>query len=339
MGVAPVPGGHINDSYRVDMRYAGGVVRCYLLQRLNPDVFPRPELVMENVACVSRHLARRSPRSPTLVSTPDGREWITDEAGVVWRMFTYVERSMVRQRVTSPSDARAAGRAFGEFLRLLADCDQPLHETIAGFHDTRARLARLEAVARTDRCRRASAATVEIDALFALRALGDVLPPLIASGAIPIRPVHNDAKIANVLLDEGTGEPICVIDLDTVMPGCALYDFGDLVRSGASPTAEDEEDGSRIGVRLDLFEAVARGYREAAGGLLTRHERALLGFAGRLITLEQAVRFLTDHLEGDRYYRIARPGHNLIRCRAQLALLRSLTDQAEALERIITEAA
>jgi Ser/Thr protein kinase RdoA (MazF antagonist) len=171
------------------------------------------------------------------------------------------------------------------------------------------------------------------------RQLADVLPPLLRSGAVPSRIAHNDAKLSNVLFDERSDEPLCVVDLDTVMPGSALYDFGDLVRSVTSPTLEDEEDLSRVCVRVPMFEALARGYFKAAGAVLIPVERDLLAFAGRLITLEQAVRFLTDHLEGDRYYRIARPGHNLIRARTQLRLLESLTEREGELKEIILVAA
>ena len=329
----PLPGGHINDTYRVATSQAE-----YLLQRLNAHVFPRPELVMENVALVSRHLSQRSPSYPALVPTRDGRDWLADSRSGTWRRFPFLAGVTTHEHVRSPDDARKAGAAFGEFLQLLADCESPLHESMPGFHDTQARFARLEAVIREDPCRRSSGARGEIDRVMAERAQADVLPPLIASGAVPLRPVHNDAKIANVLFDDRTGAPRCVIDLDTVMTGCALHDFGDLVRSSVSPTAEDETDLSRIGARLDLFEALVRGYLEGSGETLTQDEHRLLEFAGRLITLEQALRFLTDHLDGDRYYKIARPDHNLVRCRAQLTLLRSLTEQRAALERIVAAA-
>jgi len=336
--VQAVPGGHINDTYRIETRQSDGTRRGYLLQRLNAHVFTRPELVMENVARVARHLARRSTRYPALVPSRESGDWVTDTAGRVWRMFVHIDGARVREHVQTPADARGAGRAFGEFLRLLADDGPSLHETIPGFHDTSARFARLDAAIQADGVHRVAEARSEVDAVMADRALADMLPPLIAAGTVSLRPVHNDAKIANVLFDAASGDPWCVIDWDTVMPGSALHDFGDLVRSSVSPTAEDETDLSTVGVRSELFAALARGYLESAGDVLTAHEVRLLGFAGRLITLEQAVRFLTDHLEGDRYYRIARPGHNLIRCRAQLALLRSLTDHGAALERIIAEA-
>ena len=344
--IAPVPGGHINESYRVDVQAAAGEAHSFLLQRLNPDVFQRPDLVMENVARVTRHLtvaARAAGRpSPvaTLVLTDHGADWLADAAGDVWRMLVFVPGAVVRERAESPADCAAAGRAFGEFLRLLADWEgPPLHETIPGFHDTRARLLRLDEAVRADSCGRVAGARSAIAAAAEHRALADVLPPLLANGEVPLRVTHNDAKLANVLLDARTGTPVCVVDLDTVMPGSALYDFGDLVRSTVSSTPEDEEDRSRVAVNLEFFAALARGYVGAAGAVLTPRERDLLVFAGQLITFEQAARFLTDHLAGDRYYRIARPGHNLSRARSQLALLGSLVDQAPALHEVVARLA
>lgn len=344
--IAPVPGGHINQSYRVDVRGSGGAAKSFLLQRLNADVFRRPGLVMENVARVTRHLTvkaravgRASPVAP-LVLTDHGADWLSDARGGVWRMFDFVPGAVVRERAESAADCAAAGRAFGELLRLLADWEgPPLHETIPGFHDTRARLLQLDAAIRADAAGRVSGARAEIAAIQAARGLADVLPPLLAGGDVPLRVTHNDAKLANVLLDARTGAPLCVVDLDTVMPGSALYDFGDLVRSSVSPTAEDEADLTRIAVNPEFFRALARGYMEGAGEALTARERDLLVFAGRLITFEQAVRFLTDHLEGDRYFRVVQPGHNLIRCRAQLALLASLNDYAGAMEQIVARLA
>lgn len=346
--VRPLPGGHINESYRVDVERKGRV-RSYLLQRLNSRVFPRPELVMENVARVTEHVAKRfegdgtadrERRAPTLVPTRAGRGWHTEPDGTCWRALPFVTGAVTRERPRSPDDARVAARAFGEFLRLLADLENPpLHETIPGFHDTAARIARLEAVVRADPCGRAAQAREETDAVTAQRVLAGVLPPLLASGAVPRRIAHNDAKLSNVLLDERTGEALCVVDLDTVMPGSALFDFGDMVRSMTSPTAEDEAATARVAVRLSYFEALVEGYLGVVGTLLTRAERDLLVFSGRLVTLEQAVRFLTDHLDGDRYYRIERPGHNLARCRTQLALLRSLTLEAPRLDAIVRSVA
>jgi aminoglycoside phosphotransferase (APT) family kinase protein len=343
-GIAPLSGGHINDSYRVD---AGG--ESYLLQRLNPHVFPDAGKVMDNVSRVTGHVAARlraagvadwRRRTLALVPARTGADWVRDGAGAAWRLFGFITGAVVRQRAESQADALAAGRIFGEFLRRLADYHgAPLTETIPGFHDTAARFERLEQAVRKDARRRVAGARPEIELAMNQRQLADVLPSLLRSGAVPSRIAHNDAKVSNVLFDERSDEPLCVVDLDTVMPGSALYDFGDLVRSVTSPTLEDEEDLSRVCVRVPMFEALARGYFEAAGAVLTPVERDLLAFAGRLITLEQAVRFLTDHLEGDRYYRIARPGHNFIRARTQLRLLESLTEREGELKEIILVAA
>ncbi len=339
-GIASLPGGHINDSYRVD-----AASESYLLQRLNPHVFPDAGKVMDNVSRVTAHLAARlraagvadwRRRTLALVPARTGADWVRDDEGAAWRLFGFITGTVVRERAASPADARAAGHSFGEFLRLLADYHgPPLTETIPGFHDTAARLERLEQAVRKDARRCVAGARPEIEMAIGQRQVADVLPPLLRSGAVPSRIAHNDAKLSNVLLDARNGEPLCVVDLDTVMPGSALYDFGDLVRSVTSPTLEDEEDLSQVGVRVPMFEALARGYLEAAGAVLTPGERDLLVFAGRLITLEQAVRFLTDHLEGDRYYRIARPGHNLIRARTQFRLFESLTGCQDELKEII----
>ena len=353
----PADEGHINRSWIVTARVPGAArpraparphIRTperFLLQRVNERVFPSPERVMENVERVTRHLAaalaREGTREPgrhalRLVRTREGAAFHRDAAGGVWRLYPFITGAAVREHVTTRDEAREIGRAFGTFQRLLASYDGPrLYETIAGFHDTAARVASLERAVAADPAGRAQGARAEIDAALARRDLAAVLPPLLASGAVPERIAHNDAKSSNVLLDERSGEALCVVDLDTVMPGSALYDFGDLVRSASSPTPEDEPDPRRVRARPELFEGLTEGFLRAAGHTLTPAEREHLVVAGRIITLEQAVRFLTDHLEGDRYYRTARPGHNLVRCRAQLALLESLEAQAAEFDSIV----
>jgi aminoglycoside phosphotransferase (APT) family kinase protein len=326
-------GGHINDSYRVDVR---GSARSYLLQCLNQHVFEHPEFVMENVARVTRHIAGQGGPTLTLVPTGENRDWHTDESGRLWRLFRWIPDAVVRERAESLADCRACARAFGEFLSYDGT---PLHETLPGFHDTRRRFARLDDAVRLDRCGRVSEARPEVDAVQGERPVADVLPARFASGDLPTRIVHNDAKIANVLFDRTSGAALAVVDLDTVMPGSPLADFGDLVRSCASASAEDEVDVSQVRADPSRFEAVTRGFLEGAGDALSPVERELLVFACRWITLEQAVRFLTDHLEGDHYYRVAWPGHNLARARAQLALYRSLTDQAPLLEATVARLA
>jgi Ser/Thr protein kinase RdoA (MazF antagonist) len=331
--VTALAGGHINASYRVTARRG-----AFLLQRINPYVFPDGRAVNANVARVTRHLARRCEgtrwRTLELVPTVDGDDWVEDDDGACWRMYRFVVGTTTHEVADTADRAREAARAFGTFTAMLADLPEPpLVETIAGFHDTAQRFTALEATAQRDIAGRLDECRADLAAILADRVIGDVLPARVADGRIPVRTVHNDTKIANVLFDATSDEASCVIDLDTVMPGLSLHDFGDMVRSMASPADEDERDLARVTARPAFVLALAEGYLETAGAVLTASERELLVFGGRVITLEQAARFLADHLDGDRYYRVARPGHNLERARAQLALYRSLTAQEETLTR------
>jgi hypothetical protein len=334
-----MPGGHINDSWRVWIR--GQDSPAFFLQRLNPTVFPDPAVVMENVARVTDHLDahRRAGRvtreTLALVRTLPGDTWLEDQ-GECWRMYRFVLAAHSIQFASKPADAREAAAAFGELARLLSDYHGPaLHETIAGFHDTRSRVARFQDVVSTDATGRSKAARKEIDAALGHADLARLLPPLITSGEVPVRIAHNDAKLSNVLLDDTTRAARCVVDLDTVMPGSLLFDFGDMVRSMTTATDEDEPDLTRVGVRIPLLEAVASGFISEVGAILTQRERALLVHAGELITFEQAVRFLTDHLEGDRYYRVADPDQNLRRARTQLRHLDTLIAARGEMEEIV----
>jgi aminoglycoside phosphotransferase (APT) family kinase protein len=319
------PAGHINASYVVTARRGR-----FFLQRLNRHVFPDLAALMDNVARVTRHIG-----GPLrLVPTREGSAYARDDQGDVWRLYDFIEGAVARQSA-SAADAERAARAFGGFQRALADLPGPrLHETIPHFHDTPRRVEAFECAVQRDSVRRAAGARAEIVQVRARRELAALLVEAAASGAVPERVVHNDAKLANVLFD-ASGEALCVVDLDTVMPGLALFDFGDLVRSMATRATEDERDLGRVRLEPELFESIARGYVAATRELLTPAERELLVPAARVIVFEQAVRFLIDHLEGDRYYRIARPGHNLDRCRTQLALLGALLEQEPALARVV----
>jgi len=333
--IMSLPGGHINDSFRVDL---GGKEEgtSYLLQRLNPHVFPRPDLVMENVARVTRHIASQGGPTLTLMPTTDGRDWLVDGVGGVWRLFRWIPDSIVYVRAESAEACYATGKAFGEFLLLVGNYRGPaLHETIQGFHDTERRFSQLDVAVQRAASNRLISAEAEVSALLGERSVAGVLPPRLATGTLPMRIVHNDAKIANVLFDRWSDAALCVVDLDTVMPGSPLADFGDLVRSCVSQAAEDERDLPKVWADPARFAALARGFLEGGGDLLSHEERTLLVFAGRWITLEQAVRFLTDYLGGDRYYRVSYPDHNLVRARAQLALYRSLTNQESGLAKLV----
>lgn len=359
--------GHINDSYIAACLEREGTRRRYLLQRVNDRVFPRPIEVMENIERITRHIAAKAAaagmtdtrrRALSLVPALDGRCFYQDPGGGIWRVYSFIEGSRSYSAVSTPEQAETAGRAFGEFQRMLADYSGPrLHETIAGFHHTPARYAALDAVIggsghpttsqpfktyQTDAGRAKSAdlerrivtARGEIESAEKHRPLANALNGLHEAGLIPERIVHNDAKISNVLLDETTGEALCVVDLDTVMPGLSLYDFGDMVRSMTTTAAEDEPDLSKVEVELPLFEALTRGYLTAAGDMLNEVERERLVTAGKLITLEQAVRFLTDYLAGDAYYKTTRPGQNLDRAKSQFKLLESLEQYEPTLGQI-----
>lgn len=342
--VEPFRGGHINDSFLVTYRQGDGSAR-FLLQRINEAVFSAPALVMDNIQRVTCHLAQRlkalgvpdvNRRVLTLVQTNEQQPCYRADPRSHWRLYEFIECTRVHSTVETPDQAEQAGRVLGVFQRLLADLSGPrLHETIPGFHDTPSRFVALERVVQADPRGRAAEARREIECAFLHRSLAGVLLDLHRAGEIPERVVHNDAKISNVLFDRETGEALCIVDLDTVMPGLALYDFGDMVRSMTCPAPEDEADLSRAEVRMPLFEALVRGYLEAAAPFLTPAERANLVTAGKLITLEQGVRFLTDFLQGDTYYRTQRPNQNLDRCRTQFKLVESIIQHERQMVRFV----
>jgi hypothetical protein len=334
----PLGAGHINDTWCVTLDRGGALGRC-TLQHINSHVFHDVGGMMENVRRVTDHLAGKlaglpdaARRALTLVPARDGRAWHQDPQGDYWRVYRFIEDARTYDVVQSPEQAHQAARAFGQFQRLLADLPRPrLHDTIPDFHHTPRRFAALEQAIEADGFNRAVVAAPEIQ--FAIKRK-PIVSRLLQAG-LPERVTHNDTKFNNVLLDEATGEGVCVIDLDTVMPGLAPYDFGDMVRTTTSPAAEDERDLSRVTLQLPMYEALLRGYLEEAGGFLTSAERSQLPFSGRLITFEIGVRFLTDFLEGDTYFKVHRDGHNLDRCRTQFKLVESMEQQESAMERLL----
>ncbi len=336
--------GHINDTYCAWYDQAGVRIR-YIHQRINHHVFKNPVQVMENVARVTTHalarlLAEGHPeahrRTLTCIPALDGQLYAFDAEGNLWRTYPFIERARGYDEIECDEQAYQAARAFGAFQKLTADLSGGrLHETIPDFHHTPKRLEALEAAIATDLAGRVT--TVEAEIAFVRARAADCarITDLIASGKIPERVTHNDTKLNNVLLDETTAEGICVIDLDTTMPGSALYDFGDMVRTAAPTTREDEADLSLIGVRLDRFEALVKGYLSAAT-FLNGTELAHLAFSGKLITLELGIRFLTDYLNGDTYFKTNRPGHNLDRCRNQFAFVSALEENMDKMEEIVS---
>jgi hypothetical protein len=336
--------GHINETYSATYDQGGMRVR-YIHQKINKNVFKNPPAVMKNVMRVTTHIRRRletqdardiTRRSLNVIPTRDGQSFYRSREGEYWRTFVFVEGVQTFEAVQSPEQALQAGRAFGEFQSLLVDLPGGrLTETIPNFHHTRRRFSALQQAIQKDRYNRAKEARQEIQFALHHEEIVDVILDAMAKRRIPERITHNDTKFNNVMLDTLTGEAKCVVDLDTVMPGCALYDFGDMVRTTTSPTLEDEKDLSKVKMHMPIFKQLAEGYLSTAGSFLTKAEKALLAFSGKLITFEIGIRFLTDFLSGDTYFRIHRPDHNLDRCRTQFKLVESIEQQEEAMQKFV----
>jgi len=340
----PIRSGHINDSYAVQFRQADGRVHRYLLQRINHHVFHSPENLMENIEAITTHLRQKilttggdpERETLTLVPTRDGRVLHRTPGGDYWRAALFIEGAQTYETAASLEQVYCVANAFGQFQRQVSDFPaERLHETIPDFHHTPGRFGALVAAVERDALNRALSVRAELE--FVERRAGEtsILADLLAQGQLPQRVTHNDTKFNNVMIDDTTGAAICVIDLDTVMPGLSLYDFGDSVRSGANTAAEDERDLSKVMVDLDIFDRFAAGYLEAARDFLTPLEIDLLPFSAKLITLECGLRFLTDYLNGDLYFRIHRPGHNLDRCRTQLKMVADMERKFDDMVRII----
>jgi aminoglycoside phosphotransferase (APT) family kinase protein len=337
-GGVPYGNGHINDTYCATFHQVGVRVR-FLLQRINHNIFKNPLFLMENIERVTSHLAAREDGEPdcgrrvlTLIRARDGRAFHVDADGNYWRAYSFIEGARSYDAVESAEQAYQAAKAFGGFQRLLVDLPAPrLHDTIPDFHDTPKRFKVLQQAISEDAAGRAASAKPEIE--FAL-AHESITGELLKAGLLE-RVTHNDTKLNNVLIDNATGEGICVIDLDTVMPGLAGFDFGDMVRTATSPTKEDERDLSKVVMQFPMFEALVRGYLASAGGFLTNGEMQYLAFSGKLITFEIGIRFLTDYLAGDKYFKVAREGHNLDRCRTQFKLVESIEQQEDRMNRLV----
>ena len=341
---APCGHGHINDTYEVRYNQAGTHVR-YIIQRINHEIFTRPAEVMNNIQRVTEHIAGQleSAGEPeacrkvlTLVPRRDGRIWHEDQAGNHWRAYFYIEGAEAHNHVNSTAIAEEAARAFGAFQKHVSTmAGERLADTIPDFHHTRSRFNAFQRAVADNRAGRKHEVAGDIAWVQEREPVADVLLDLQKAGKLPERITHNDTKINNVLIDHQTGEGLCVMDLDTVMPGLVLYDFGDLVRTTTISTAEDERDASRVMMRLPMFEALVRGYLSTARGFLTPEEIGQLAFSGKLITYELATRFLADHLNGDVYFKTHRPNHNLDRFRVQRALIEDMDRQFAQLEEVV----
>jgi Ser/Thr protein kinase RdoA (MazF antagonist) len=336
--------GHINETYTATYDQGGTRVR-YIHQKINRNVFKHPVDVMRNVMRVTTHIRKKlearnvrdvTRRSLIVIPTRDGKSFYQNGSEEVWRTFVFVEGVETYEAVQTPQQAYQAGRAFGEFQNLLVDLPGGrLFETIPDFHHTRNRFTALLRAIESDRFNRANDAKAEIEFALKHESMVDVILNAMQKGKIPERITHNDTKFNNVMMDVLTGEAMCIVDLDTVMPGCALYDFGDMVRTTTSPTLEDEPDLSKVRMQMPMFKKLAEGYLSAAGAFLTKNEKAHIAFSGKLITFEIGLRFLTDFLSGDTYFRIHRPAHNLDRCRTQFKLVDSIERNEAAMQKYV----
>lgn len=328
--------GHINDTYLLLMEQKDGHIIKYILQRMNHDIFKSPEQLMENILGVTSHLRKKiienggDPERETLnvVRTHEGMPYHKDEQGLYWRVYTFIDGATSYDKVEKPDDFYQSAVTFGNFQRLLSDYPaETLHETIVGFHDTAARYKVFQQAVRDDIYHRAGAVQKEIEFVMAHEETAHVLGSMLAEGKLPLRVTHNDTKLNNIMIDNKTGRGICVIDLDTVMPGLSINDYGDSIRFGASTGDEDEPDLSRVWCDLNLFKYFTRGFIEGCHGSLTENELRMLPMGAKVMTFECGMRFLTDYLQGDTYFKIHREGHNLDRCRTQFKLVADMEDK------------
>ena len=349
---APVVGalrygqGHINDTFVVHTQPEDRCCRRFILQRMSAAAFKHPDELMENIIGVTEYLGReiakhggdRSREAMEVLRPRNGESFFTDSAGGAWRVYPFVERTICYQSAESEELFAASGRAFGRFQRLLGGYPaETLHETIPNFHNTEDRLAKFKATLAADPLGRAKNCGPEIQFVLDREADCSVALNAMREGKLPLRVTHNDTKLNNVLMDEATHEGMCIIDLDTVMPGLVIYDFGDSIRFGANHSAEDEQDLGKVNLDVDLFAVYTAAFLEGAGGSLTNDEIDYLPWGAKLMTLECGIRFLTDYLDGDHYFHISREAQNLDRCRTQFKLVADMESRWAELEAIVKQ--
>ncbi len=335
--------GHINNTFVLDFECDRGIETSYILQQINTAVFKNTDQLMQNIVTVSlylRNMIIQSGGNPerenlNVIFTKNNKPYYIDNNDRHWRCYNYISDSYTCQKVDKPEVFYNAAKAFGKFQCMLADFPiDTLHETIPNFHNTISRFDDLKKAVDEDIVGRVKEAQEEIRFAFDRESDTGVLIALAESGRLPLRVTHNDTKLNNVMFDKISNEGICVIDLDTVMPGLSLYDFGDSIRFGASTAAEDEKDITKVSLDLELYEHYVNGYLTAAGKSLTPHEVDYLPFSAKLLTLECGIRFLTDYLNGDIYFRTDYPEHNLVRCRTQFALVADIERKMEIMNEI-----
>ena len=344
VGAVRYGSGHINDTFCVHTQPGEEPCRRFILQRISSAAFHHPDQVMSNIAGVTSYLGKAiaeaggdpSRETMTVLPTRDGKSFYSDSEGGAWRVYPFIEGTVCLQAAETPELFAASARTFGRFQRMLKDYPaDTLYETIPHFHDTEDRLAKLKAAVEADVMGRVKDVQPELDFVWKREADCSVALQALRDGKLPLRVTHNDTKLNNVLIDRDSGEGVCVIDLDTVMPGLSINDFGDSIRFGANHSAEDERDLSKVNFDISLYEVYTQGFLEGADGALTQAELDYLPWGAKLMTLECGIRFLTDYLDGDHYFRIHREGQNLDRCRTQFKLVADMEDQWEAMKAVV----
>lgn len=336
--------GHINDTFLLVLELDDKTTKKVILQRMNHEIFTKPVELMENVKNVTAYIRKEvekaggDPERETLnvILTKDGKPYYKDTNGNYWRCYKYIEDAVCYDTVEKPEDFYESAVAFGNFQRLLANYPAAtLHETIVDFHNTRTRFATFKKAVEEDVCGRAASVQDEINFVLEREDIANVLVDMQESGELPLRVTHNDTKLNNIMMDAKTRKGLCVIDLDTVMPGLAVNDFGDSIRFGASTGAEDEKDLSKIECDMGLFELYTKGFVEGLAGSLTAKEMEMLPMGAKVMTFECGMRFLTDYLQGDVYFKIHREGHNLDRCRTQFKLVADMEKKWDTMAEIV----
>jgi hypothetical protein len=341
--IEPIGAGHINDTYLAEFE-ANGENNRYVVQCINRNVFGDPEGMMSNIQSVTSHLSQKINSSGgdsrretlTLVPAMDGNCYYRTDEGDYWRSYLYISNARTYELIENIDHAYHAGAAFGNFLHWLSNFPaRNLVETIPNFHHTRKRFEAFVAALEKDELNRAQSSKAEISFVLQRESKVSVLVDAQNNGEVPERITHNDTKLNNVMIDDMTGTGVCVIDLDTVMPGLSLYDYGDAIRSITNRAPEDEQDLERVNFDPEIFETYTRGYLESAGDVLTSQEKDYLAFSAILMTLECGIRFLTDHLRGDRYFKIHRADHNLDRCRTQFKMVADMEERLHAMQKSV----
>lgn len=341
INAAPYGEGHINSTFLLET-----TADKYILQKINSNVFPHPEEVMDNVVMVTEFLKDKIEKAGgdsrretlTIIPTKAGESYLKTDDGDFYRVYVFIDNAISYQVVENPEDFYNAACAFGKFQNMLADFDaSKLHETIKNFHNTKTRYDDFEKAVSDNKSGKAESVREEIEFAMARRKDASIIVDGIADGRIPLRVTHNDTKLNNVMVDEKTGVGICVIDLDTVMSGSLLYDFGDSIRFGTNPASEDEKDLSKVYCDLNLFEQYVKGFLSQLGDSITKEEIELLPMSAKLMTLECGIRFLGDHLNGDVYFKVHRENHNLDRARTQFKMVADMEEKMDEMKSIVSK--